>query len=254
METIGTKANIIVPGDAEELAAKALEIFAASAQEAMAEKEKFFVAISGGHTPRPFFELLGREPSASTVPWRQTELFWVDEHCVPPQSQWSNYKIAADTFLSQVGIWPQSVHRIPAELSDSKMAARSYEETIRQVFGLEAGQLPSFDMIVLGMGADAHTGSLFRDSYAVFDKDDLACVVYFMDGKRNRITLTHPVLCAAKKVLILISGGEKAKAVKDVLTSDRDEVQYPIHTIWPIMDRVTWLIDKDAARLLQGPG
>lgn len=250
METIGTNANIVIVPDAQALAEKALDFFVAYAQKAVSARNKFYVAISGGHTPRLFFELLGQESAASTVPWRETELFWVDEHCVPPESKWSNYKLAVDTFLGKVGIWPGSIHRVPAELSDCKVAARLYEETLRQVFGLQPGRLPRFDLIVLGMGADAHTGSLFRNSYAVFEKDDLACVVYFMDGKRNRITLTHPVLCEANDLLILISGEEKAAALRDVLSSERDEVQYPIHTIWPILDRVTWLVDKDAAKCL----
>ncbi len=250
METVRAKANIVTVTDAQALAERACELFVTHAQKAVATKGAFCAAISGGHTPKQFFELLGQEPVASAMPWKDTHLFWVDEHCVPPDSQWSNYKLAADTFLPKVDIPAESTHRICAESSDCEVAARSYEETIRKVFGLKPCQLPQFDLIILGMGADAHTGSLFRNSYAVFEKDDLTCTVYFMDGKKNRITLTHPVLCAARDLVILISGEEKAAALKDVLTSERDEVQYPIHTIWPILDRVTWLVDSPAAKFL----
>ncbi|MBA7649683.1 6-phosphogluconolactonase [subsurface metagenome] len=100
------------------------------------------------------------------------------------------------------------------------------------------------------MGADGHTGSLFPNSYAPFDMDDLACVVYVLDEKLNRITLTHPVLCAASHLAVLVSGEEKANILKEVLTHEPDEVRYPIHTLWPILNKVTWLVDSKAAKFL----
>jgi len=116
---------------------------------------------------------------------------------------------------------------------------------------LKENQIPEFDLIVLGMGAEGHTGSLFPDSYAPFNKDDLACVVYVLDEKLNRITLTHPVLHAARQLVVLVSGEEKADMFRQVLTSEPDEVRYPIHVLWPVLDRVTWLVDKEAAKFLQ---
>jgi 6-phosphogluconolactonase len=100
------------------------------------------------------------------------------------------------------------------------------------------------------MGAEGHTGSLFPNSYALLDTEDLACVVYVLDEKLNRITLTHPVLCAASHLAVLVSGKEKAGILKEVLTSKPDEVRYPIHSLWPVLDRVTWLTDIQAAKLL----
>ena len=122
------------------------------------------------------------------------------------------------------------------------------DRSIRGVFGLQEGQLPRFDLIILGMGPDGHTGSLFPNSYAAFDTADLACVVYVLDEKLTRITLTHPVLCSASHIAILISGAEKASILRDVLTSEPDEVRYPIHVLWPVLDRVTWLVDEEAAQ------
>ena len=244
------KPNVEVASDPENLALRSVEVFIADAQKAIKAKNTFYVAISGGHTPKRFFELLGEVPEAKALPWDRIHLFWVDERYVPPDSQWSNYKLAADTFLAKVTIPQENVHRIPTEYSDFKIAARCYEEAIREVFGLEENQVPQFDLIVLGMGAEGHTGSLFPDSYAPFDKENLACVVYVLDEKLNRITLTHPVLCAASHLAVLVAGEEKAAILKEVLASEPDEVRYPIHVLWPILDKVTWLVDREAAKLL----
>jgi 6-phosphogluconolactonase len=239
----------IIP-DVQGLARRGLELFVAEAQKAIEARGSFFVAISGGNTPKHFFELLGEAPPSRSLRWDRIHLFWVDERYVPPDSQWSNYRLAADTFLTRVAIPEENVHRIPTEHCDFELAASCYEETIREVFGLQPGQIPQFDLILLGMGADGHTGSLFPNSYAPFDTDDLACVVYVMDETLNRITLTHPVLCAASRLVVLVSGKEKARILKEVLTSEPDEVRYPIHILWSVLDKVTWLADSEAAKLL----
>jgi len=244
------KPNIEIVSDPESLAQRSIRVFVADAQKAIKAKDTFYVAISGGNTPKRFFELLGESPQASSLPWDKIQLFWVDERYVRPDSQWSNYKLAVDTFLTRVAIPKANVHRIPTEDEDFNAAAHRYEETIRELFGLGAGKVPQFDLILLGMGSDGHTGSLFPNSYAAFDTEDLACVVYVLDEKLNRITLTHPVLCAAFHLAVLVSGGEKAHILKDVLTHEPDEVKYPIHVLWPILDKVTWLVDSDAAKLL----
>ncbi|MHC4086252.1 MAG: 6-phosphogluconolactonase [Planctomycetota bacterium] len=242
--------NLEVTSDPENLAARSVEFFVDEAQKAIKAKDVFYVAISGGHTPKRFFELLGEVPKAASLPWDKIHLFWVDERYVPPDSQWSNFKLAADTFLPKVAIPDENVHRIPTEFDDFNVAAQNYEETIRRVFCLEQKKVPQFDLILLGMGADGHTGSLFPDSFAPLDMEDLVCVVYLLDDKLNRITLTHPVLSAASHLVVLVSGHEKADILKEVLKSKPDDVRYPIHVLWPILDKVTWLIDKDAAKLL----
>jgi len=251
METAAKyKSNVKVVSDPESLAQSTVKIFIADAQKAIKEKGVFCVAISGGNTPKRFFELLPETPQASSLPWDKIQLFWVDERYVHPESEQSNYKLAADTFLGRVAIPDANIHRIPTELEDFKAAARRYEETIREVFGLEAGKAPQFDLILLGMGSDGHTGSLFPNSYAAFDTEDLACVVYVLDEKLNRITLTHPVLRAACHLVVLVCGHEKSDILKTVLKGEPDEVRYPIHALWPVLDRVTWLIDSAAAKAL----
>jgi 6-phosphogluconolactonase len=244
------KPNLEIVSDPETLASRSVELFVADASKAIKAKDVFYVAISGGHTPKRFFELLGEVPKAKSLPWDKIQLFWVDERYVPPDSQWSNYKLAADTFLPKVAIPQRNVHRIPTEQSDFLVSVRCYEETIREVFGLSEKRIPEFDLIMLGMGVEGHTGSLFPNSYACFDTEDLACVVYVLDEKQNRITLTHPVLCAASHLAVLVSGEEKAGILKEVLTHEPDEVLYPIHTLWPILNKITWLVDSNAAKLL----
>lgn len=250
MESVNSKLRITTVDDTEALARKASEIFVNDARRAIEAKDHFYVAISGGLTPRRFFELIGAVSDLLALPWRKIQLFWVDERCVPPDSPASNYRLAAETFLPKVSIPPDNVHRIQAESSDCEAAVQLYEEEIRKAFGISQGQVPQFDLIILGMGPDGHTGSLFRDSYAPFDKEDLACVVYSMSDDYNRITMTHPVLRAASHLVILVSGPEKAAILREVLTAECDEVRYPIHTIWPILEKVTWLVDSEAAGLL----
>jgi 6-phosphogluconolactonase len=244
------KPKLEIVSNGESLARQSVTHFIADAEKAIKESGKFYVAISGGQTPKRFFELLGELPEAQILAWDKIQLFWVDERIVEPDSQWSNYKLAFDSFLAKISIPESNVHRIPTEYSDFKIAARDYEETIRRVFGVEKGRIPQFDLIVLGMGAEGHTGSLFPNSYATFDTTDLACVVYVLDEKLNRITLTYPVLRAAAHLVVLVSGEEKAAILKEVLTKEPDEVRYPIHILWPVLDKVTWLVDSQAAKLL----
>ncbi|MHC4759011.1 MAG: 6-phosphogluconolactonase [Planctomycetota bacterium] len=244
------KANIEVLPDLEHLARRSLGLFISDARKAIADKGVFFVAISGGKTPTRFFELLGQSPEACELPWNKIHLFWVDERYVPSDSQWSNYHLALSTFLQKVPIPEKNIHPIPTEYDDFQSSAREYEKTLKENFDLKEGQLPQFDLIVLGMGEDGHVGSLFPNSYAHFDTTDLACVVYILEEELNRITLTHPVICAGAHVAVLVSGERKSTILKEVFTNELDEVRYPVHLLWPVLDKVTWLIDSQAAKLL----
>jgi 6-phosphogluconolactonase len=244
------KINIVGVRDLEELAIKSLEIFTDSAKHAIEDKGIFQVAISGGKTPRRFYELLGTSAAGLNLPWDKTELFWVDERCVEPQSPDSNYRLADETFLQKILIPPKNIHRIKGEADDYSQTVEDYERQLRRAFNILQGQLPQFDLMVLGMGPDGHIGSLLPNSYAVFDTDDLVTVVYQIEGGLNRITLTHPVICAAKQLIVMVSGQEKAAIVREVLLGRPDEVKYPVHTLWPILDKVIWVVDSDAAKLL----
>ncbi len=244
-------ANIEITQDAESFALRGVQIFIRNAERAIEQKDKFCVAISGGQTPVHFFRLLGELDQSRLLPWDKIHLFWVDERMVETDLSFSNYKLAADTFLSKVDIPQQNVHRIPTEYSDLREAAFSYEKTIREVFCLEAKQIPCFDLIVLGLSVEGCPGSLFPNCYAAFDEDSLACVVYDLEERLNRITLSRTVLRSASQLTILVSGKEKAAILKDVLTSEPDEVRYPIHFLWPVLDKITWLLDSEAARYIR---
>lgn len=251
METAAQyKPNVQIASDPESLARKAVQLFVSCARDAICSHERFYVAISGGQTPKRFFETLAVSPHARSLAWEKTHVFWVDERYVPPDSPHSNYKLAADTFLGKVGIPPRNVHPIPTQYEDIRVAARAYERTIREVFGLRDKEAPEFDLIILGMGVDGHTASLFPNSYATFDVKDLVCAVYVLDDTLNRVTLTPPALLAAKRLAVLVAGEEKAQTLKEVLTGEPDEVKYPIHVLWPALSRIIWLVDVDAARLV----
>lgn len=234
----------------EDLAHAALDTFVKEAGDAISSKGIFNVAISGGHTPERFFELLGETEDSLSLVWSKVQVFWVDERCVAPDAEASNYNLAAHTFLDKVPIPSENIHRVSGEFSDYAEAVREYQVTIRNAFKLKPGERPVFDLIVLGMGADGHIGSLVPDSYALLDTEDIVSVVYLTDGDYSRITLTHPVLCAAKHLIILVSGVEKAQILKEVLCSEPDEIKYPVHTLWPILNKVTWIVDSDAGKYL----
>ena len=251
METIDNiKPNITIVGSSEDLAVAALNVFVEYASKSIDSKGSFNVAISGGQTPERFFELLGMEENARVVEWEKVQLFWVDERCVRPEEEGSNYGLAFRTFLNKVSIPEANVHRVIGESSDYAEAVRLYDETIRRVFKLKPGQLPEFDLIVLGMGVDGHIGSLMPNSYALFDTSDLVSAVYLLDDKYNRITLTHPVICAASHLVVLISGSGKAEIIRKVVQGPYDVVKYPVHILGSILDKVSWLIDEDAGRYL----
>ncbi|AQT68864.1 6-phosphogluconolactonase [Anaerohalosphaera lusitana] len=250
-KTRHAKLNLDRVDNADRLAERALDVFCEDASRAIQEKGVFTVALSGGHTPVRFFELLGSSEQANSVKWDSVHLFWVDERFVSPDSEDSNYGLAASTFLDKVGIPEQNIHRISGEETEYSKAVDQYEDQIKSVFDLAAGEKPQFDLLVLGMGADGHIGSLYPNSVVLFDTEDIVSPVYFMGENINRITLTYPVIRKAEHILIMISGRGKAETLRDVLTSEPDEVRYPVHTLWPILEKVTWLVDQEAAQYLE---
>jgi len=247
METNGMqKPRIMTSENTGVMADLTLKYFVEHAGRAIKQQGVFRVAISGGSSPVRFFEKL---PEVK-LEWEKIHIFWVDERCVPPSSEASNFGLATHTFLLDVPIPGENIHRVTGEAEDYSEAVAEYERIIRSVFNLSHRQLPKFDLIILGMGADGHIGSILPNTYAQFDTDDLVSAVYRMNGDYNRITLTVPVMKESERILILVSGKNKSQIVKEVFHTEPDPVKYPVHSLWPVMHKIRWLIDQDAAALL----
>lgn len=248
MTTARYKPNIEIASNAEDLARRAVRLFVSVAQEALDARGVFHIALSGGQTPKRTLEVLAADDLAKSLSWRRIHVFWVDERYVPSDSPQSNYRLVSEALMTRVPIPADNIHGVPTEQEDITVAARSYETLIRRVFGLAEGQIPEFDLVILGMGTDGHTASLFPNSDALQNTESLACVVYACgDNKLDRITLTYPVLQKARSLAVLVSGCEKAQTLKAVLTGEPDEERYPIHLLWPVLEKVRWLVDRDAA-------
>lgn len=203
------------------------------------------IAISGGSTPELMFSTLARTP----FPWAKVHIFWVDERCVPPTDRQSNYKLAFETFLRPAGIPPENVHRIVGELKPAEGADR-YTEEIRSVFGLKAGELPAFDVVHRGMGADGHTASLFPGEPLIGDRKGIAAAVHVEKLNMDRVTLLPGVLLAAKKTVVLAAGEDKAEALFQVLRGPEDPFRFPCQLGTRDAHNALWFIDRAAASRL----
>lgn len=244
------KPNVQITSDSESLARQAVGLFVATGLDAIRSRGRFCVAISGGRTPGRFFELLAIEPDARSLVWGKVHVFWADERHVPPDSPHSNYGLAARTFLGTVGLPAANVHRVKTEYRDVNDAALAYAQTLRETFNLHDGQMPEFDLVFLGMGADGHTASLLPGSDVTLNARDMVYAVRVPDGGFDRVTLSPPALLAARRLAVQVSGADKAVTLREVLLGEPDAGRYPIHVLWPVLNRIVWLVDVEAASLL----
>ena len=251
MSAASRGAAIEVLPDPEALARRAADLFASAAQEAAAARGAFTVALSGGHAPRPFYALLARQQFAQKVPWRRVYLYWGDERCVPPDSERSNYGMAHEAFIRHVPIPDGNVQRMRGE-DEPEEAARAYERLLSQPPALAAhsqADLPVLDFVVLGLGPDGHTASLFPHSPALAVEDSLV-VVNEGEGTGKRLTMTYPVLNAARRAVFIVSGAAKAGIVAEVLEGLRAPDAVPAQAVGPVHGSLTWLLDEAAASQL----
>lgn len=206
------------------------------------------IAISGGETPRPLFELLANlgEPYAKSIPWAHLELYWVDERCVPPDQPDSNYRMTREAMLTKILLPEDQIFRMEGELDPAEASTR-YEATIRRQFQLKDSEVPVFDAISLGMGDDGHTASLFPHTAALHEQRHLVVANHVPQKDTWRITLTLPVLLAARDVSFLIQGAVKAQVLKDVLLGPYDPEKYPSQLIQPASGKLVLLLDEAAA-------
>jgi len=234
--------QIEVYPDADALATQAAREFSELAENAIAACGRFTVALSGGSTPKRMFQQL----SAMVLDWRHIHLFWVDERCVPPDHPDSNYGMTAEVLLNNIKIPSENIHRIQGELPPEQ-AALVYEKELRDYF---EEKLPVFDLILLGLGSDGHTASLFPGSPALQEKKRWVVEVKHDTPPPplvDRVTLTFPVLKQAGEVIYLVSGKEKSGILSKILKSSSISEPIPVSELSDNQSNTRWFIDRDAA-------
>lgn len=241
-------AHVEVWADAPLLITRAAELFTETARQAVSARGRFMVALSGGSTPRALYELLAGEVYAPRVPWALTHLFWSDERCVPPTSEESNYRMAHEALLARVPVPAEQIHRMRGE-DEPQRAALDYARILEEEFDETP---PRFDLILLGMGEDGHTASLFPDSTALDDAEHLVVAPFVEKFKAHRLTMTFRTINAGRSVMFLVSGKAKAETLRAVLEGEREGRRYPAQLVQPASGELAWLIDEAAAKSLSG--
>ena len=207
----------------------------------------YTLALSGGSTPRRLHKRLSHKPSAmSRRSWNKFHFFWGDERHVPPEHPQSNYRMARETLFASVPVPVQNIHRVLAEEPDAVIAAEKYERELRSFFNLATGQLPRLDCVLLGIGPDGHTASLFPATNALKEKRRLVVANWVEKFQTHRITMTVPVLNNAALIIFLVSGKEKAEVLKEILEGDYRPDLLPAQLIRPVHGRLLWLVDEAA--------
>ena len=233
--------EIKVLPDPAAVAVEGAERFIVAAREAVDLGGRFSVAFSGGHTPKAMFELLAGEPYRSRVTWEKVEVFFSDERCVPPDSTESNYRMASEALLKRVPIPGDNVYRMRGDI-DPQESAREYGELLKEKFG-DGGP----DLIMLGMGPDGHTASLFPNTEALHETKHRCVANYVEQLKTWRITMSAPFINRARAVMFLVTGADKARRVAEVLEGPRDTERLPSQLILPVAGKFIWLMDAAAA-------
>jgi len=245
--------DIVIRKDSAELSARAAALFADTAREAAAERGQFVVALAGGSTPQALYALLAQPPFADAIPWDKTFVFMSDERCVPFDDKRSNFGAARQALLSRVPVPAGNIYPPPTDTVAPEQVAARYTQTLADFFGIDpTAPPPAFDLVLLGLGDDGHTASLFPGHPALEVQD--TWVVSSPPGTLpppvDRITFTLPLINAAHQVLFLVAGANKAEAVQDVLEGSATVDKRPAAGVHPASGRLTWLLDEPAASLL----
>lgn len=243
--------EVVVLPDAAAITRRAAEEFLKSANEAVAQKGSFTLALAGGSTPRGLYALLSDDPAfRSKMPWPKLHFFFGDERHVPPDSPDSNFRMANEALFSKGLVKPEQITRIKGEYPDTEKAALEYEQALRAYFKLRDGEYPRFDLVLLGMGDEGHTLSLFPGTRALHASNRI--VVRNWVGKffTERITLTAPAANQANRVIFLVTRADKAPALKAVLEGPYEPEQLPAQLIQPVNGKLLWLVDQAAGAML----
>jgi 6-phosphogluconolactonase len=238
--------HIAIYPDIDTLSHDAAQHIVRIANESIATYGRFTMALSGGTTPRKTYELLGSEPYSRQINWTLVHIFWGDERCVPPESPDSNYRMAHEALLSKIPIPAVQVHRMLANKPDRDAASQEYVEEMQRVFATD--DIPSFDLIQLGMGPEGHTASLFPHQEALHEERRLAMPVSVPKPPPDRLTFTPPLLNAARNILFLVTGSDKADALHAVLEGPYQPDEYPVQIVRPLNGEVVWMVDTAAAQ------
>jgi 6-phosphogluconolactonase len=245
----GDTTRLMIFDAAEETARAAAARFAEIADESVRAKGRFSVALSGGSTPRRIYDLLAGENFRARVDWPKAHVFFGDERCVPPEDEASNYRMAHDALLSRVSVPRENVHRMIGE-GDAAANARLYEDELRSFFG--DASAPAFDLVMLGLGEDGHTASLFPDTPALEERDAWVVANWVEKLGAYRLTLTAPVINRAAHVMFVVTGEGKAERLSEVLRGPSEPRRLPAQSIKPVGGSLEWLIDRAAAAKLEG--
>jgi 6-phosphogluconolactonase len=232
--------------DRAAVAARGAALFAACAARAIEERGQFVVALSGGSTPRALHACLTSDEWRPRVDWPYVEFCWGDERAVPPVDPQSNFGMARDTLLEPLGIEAERIHRMRGDAADLAGAAAEYAAGLTRLTGTPAQQPPVLDLILLGMGSDAHTASLFPDTEALHVRDRWVVANRVPTLDTMRLTITFPVIHAARTVVVLVSGAEKAQALRAVMTGPPDPDRLPAQRLADVSGTVIWLVDEPA--------
>lgn len=250
-------ADIEILANAGAVAHAAANAMVDAAESAIGARGHFTIALSGGSTPQALYELLATDEYRDRIDWGNTFVFWGDERAVPPDDEASSYRMAHESLLGRVPIPQDNIYRIQGE-GDANAAAADYEQQLRTFFGARAPGAsiqPRFDLILLGMGDDGHTASLFPETEAL-DEEARWVIAHFVPKVDMwRISLTAPAINAARQIIFLVTGAGKADTLRDVLEGPRRPRQLPAQLIQPINGSLLWLVDEAAAaRLSHGGG
>ena len=248
---LGPRGQVVIVPDGPALARAAAERFARAVETAVAERGQAYVALSGGSTPKQMGAILAREPYRSRLPWDRVQVFWGDERWVPLGSPESNAGEAKRGFLDLLPISPGNVHPWDTEAESPREAASAYETLLRDRFDQPNG-IPRFDLVLLGMGDDGHTASLFPNTDALAANDRLAVANFVPRMDATRLTLTAPVLNAGREIIFLVGGPGKADTLESVLEGPELPASFPAQMIRPASPDglLCWLVDEDAAARL----
>jgi 6-phosphogluconolactonase len=244
------RVHVVVADDLAGVARHAANLFVRLARQAE-QRGMFSVALSGGSTPKALHELLTEPPYREQVDWAHVRFYWGDDRYVAPDDPESNFRMARESLLDQLPLREAQIHRIHTEMNDPAAAAALYEDELRREFGLREGQVPRFDLILLGMGPDGHTASLFPHTAALAVTDRLVVANSVPKLATWRITFTVPVINTAANVAFLVAGHDKADALAHVLDGPRDPEEYPSQLVAPRDGDLDWYVDRAAAAQLK---